>query len=145
LFEDLRLTPLLDKTEFPETVEDAANTLELVRTHRDELRCYETGKRLAVKQAMILIKLTRRIGGDEQEQHNTLTEIRNDLASAARDVFKADSDIGLISSVVRRKGFPLQFGPEYHGHGPPEFNAEVDTDPDDVSAVSSNFGASDVG
>ena len=138
-FEDARLAYLLDITEFPETAEDAANILALARASMDERKYHKLAAQLAIQQVMLLLRVVRRKGGDEQQQQGDLPKLYSDLASASRSLTDAHRDVGLVSSVVRRKGFALEYGPEYHGHAP-DTHIDDDTDLDTASAVPSNFG-----
>ena len=140
LFEDARLAHLLDMTGFPETAEDAANILALARASRDERKCHKVAARLAIQQVMILLQVVRRKGGDEQRQQGDLPKLHSDLANASRSLSDAHHDIGLVSSIVRRKGFALEYGPEYHGHAP-DTPVDDDVGLDTASVVPSNFGA----
>ena len=90
---------------------------------------------------MILLQILKR--QDHQERRakaaTQLLKLQNDLAIATSKLDKAHSDVGLVSSFVRKKGFPVEFGADYRRRGAGiEVDAEADSEV--ASTVPSDFG-----
>jgi hypothetical protein len=133
---------------FPQTHEDAANVLSLARASRDQQKCRKLDLRLELHQVVVRQKVMNRRGGDEpQGQDNgNLQILYRQLSEVNEKLAEAEQDIGLIRFVIRKRGFPLEFGIEYHGAIGKSIPADVADDDnaselDNASAIPSNFGA----
>ena len=143
LFEDSYLAEVFETEGFPDTVEESANAIALARTSRELRRCYKVAVQLAMRKTVLLLQILKRHDYRSQERREKATtrllKLRNTLETATSKLSNADRDVGLISSFVRRKGFPVEFGAEYRGRGSGiELDAVVGSDV--PSPISSDFG-----
>jgi hypothetical protein len=83
-------------------------------------------------------------GRDRAQQQADAQAVQRDLTATAQGLREAEEDLGLIRSIVRRKGLPLEFDPEYRlpKHDPYPTGERDDDNSDDqptVTHTSSNL------
>ena len=109
-----RLRRILMLPNFPETAEDAASLLDIARGRREECHCLKLAAEHAVRQCRIELQLTSRQTTNDSEVHQVvghLQTLQGDLEKSQIELSNADDDVGGVRSLIRRKGFPVEFGP----------------------------------
>ena len=116
--QDPLLAEVFDSPGFPETIEESANVLALARTTRDLRKCHKLAVQLAIRRIVVLLQILKRQDNLERRAKAAarLLKLQNGLETATLKLFHADRDVGLVSSVVRKKGFPVEFARDYRGY-----------------------------
>jgi hypothetical protein len=108
-----RLRRILMLPNFPETAEDAASLLDIARGRREECHCLKLAAEHAVRQSRIELQLISRQTTNDSEVHQVvghLQTLQGDLEKSQIELSNADDDVGGVRSLIRRKGFPVEFG-----------------------------------
>ena len=133
-----RIACLLQAPGFPETEEDAANILTIVRHHY----ALHENRRDAASFAITLSRLEQQIwhrsppGGEELTPADDLEILQQQYSWASKELTKACMDIGRIRSVIRRKGLPMSLSLEYVEYRPSTRLGFVDNDSESFEHVS---------
>jgi hypothetical protein len=127
--------------DYPTTSEEASIILSIARAGKDERVTRQLVLRLALHQIIKQVKALAIRGGDMEQEQADAGSLQHDLSAAAEDVREAEQDLGLIRSLVRRKGFPLEFDVEHRKSRPnsPPVNSNRDLSMT-PSPVPSDFG-----
>jgi hypothetical protein len=83
-------------------------------------------------------------GRDRTQQQADAQAVQHDLTVTAQGLREAKEDLGLIRSIVRRKGLPLEFDPEYRLPKRDPTDRD-DHDLDDLPTMTHSGNLSDIG
>jgi hypothetical protein len=100
---------------FPETPEDAADLLNLVRSSREECNHRKLAVELAVHQIAIQLKVLQRKSFSDSSvatTTNDLQALQQELSELDEELMNADEEVGVIRGLINRKGLPVEFYPE---------------------------------
>jgi hypothetical protein len=76
---------------------------------------------IAVQETVLQLKTITRKAPDERaidEEQATLQMEQTDLSNAVQDLSAADREVGIVHTLVRQKGFLVEFGVEFSGRQP---------------------------
>jgi hypothetical protein len=129
--------------DYPKTVEEASIILSIARAGKDERVTRQLVLRLTLHQIIKQVKGLAIRGCDKGQEQADAGSLQHDLSAAAVDLREAEQDLGVVRSLVRRKGFPLEFDVMLMRNSPP-VNGTGDINPTSLSMtpspVPSNFG-----
>ena len=98
--------------EFPKTLEDAEDLLNLIRSSQEECQHRKSAAEHAVYQVTVQIQVLQRHKPASMDQSvTTLRILEQELAKVSGDLLDADVQLGAIRSLVRSKGFPVHSRP----------------------------------
>lgn len=105
-------------SEFPQTIEDAADLLAMARSSRVERKYWKLAAEEAVHQGDVQLQvLSRNASDDTMVGIRDLQVLRHELSKATKKLLEADEDVAVACSMICMKGLPLEFvGPEYQSH-----------------------------
>ena len=118
----------LDRPGYPETQSDAVDILKVVHTRRDETEHQRYAAEKAVHRCIDQLTIVQKRGDEQAAINQALVELeycRTALTRARGAASQADDDVGLVRSVLRRKGFPVNLDtepPDPHGINMPHWS-----------------------
>jgi hypothetical protein len=95
--------------DYPQTVEEASIILSIARAGKNERVTRQVVLQLTLHQVIKEVKGLAIRGCDKEEKQAYAGSLQHDLSAAAQELREAEQDLGLVRSLVRRKGFPLEF------------------------------------
>ena len=127
---------------FPETEDDAKNTLDFVRSQREECEHLKSAAEAAVHQCILQLRICQHTASEQLTIHriSDLARRRNNLVGATEALLQAERRIGSVRTLLRTKGLPVVFSRHDNFRGqtsnPSRFFRDSDDDNDLVESVS---------
>jgi predicted XRE-type DNA-binding protein len=96
---------------FPETEDDAKNTLSFVRSQREECEHLKSAAEAAVHQCILQLQICQQTVSEQLtiQRISDLARRRNNLVRATEALLQAERRIGHVRTLLRTKGLPVVF------------------------------------
>jgi hypothetical protein len=122
------LEVLLRIPDFPETEADASNLLAVVRSRREQFYQQRQAAEQAVYWSNIRLSVLQEKSAARETINQCLTELQTDrtsLTTAVEALAQADLDVGMVHTLIRRKGLPVVNTPGYIPHTSPAADGDT--------------------
>jgi hypothetical protein len=124
--------------DFPETSEDAADLLNLVRSSREERNHRKLAVEYAANQTAIQLKVLKRKTSSNSSVATATSDLRalqHELSKLDEELLEADQDVGVVRGLISEKGLPVAFYPNALYN-----RRDLDVDPDSMFDYDSSDG-----